>query len=116
MHFCRKLEESQKNLFTNEINDNVNARFACASSDAFQKEFQSCIQHKEAWQICSVCNDVLCAKCDNIINVLGRKWYIVNSVCFEFGDSTFDESETIKSKCIFGNYLKPGSRPAGPKQ
>ena len=30
MHFCRKLEESQKSLFTNEINDNVNARFACA--------------------------------------------------------------------------------------
>ena len=43
-------------------------------------------------------------------------------VCFEFGvlnlgTTTFDESETIGSKCIFGNHLKPGlSRPGGQKQ
>ena len=44
------------------------AHFACASSDVFQKELQSCIRHKEAWrlQICSVGNDALCVKCDHI--------------------------------------------------
>ena len=42
-------------------------------------------------------------------NILGRKWYVLNPV--------FDESETIESKCMFGNHLKPGlSRPEGPKQ
>ena len=41
-------------------------------------------------------------------------------VCFEFGvlnlgTTTFDESETLENKCIFGNHLKPGlSRPGGP--
>ena len=44
------------------------ARCPCASSDAFQKEFQSCIRYKEAWelQMCSVGNDALYAKCHNI--------------------------------------------------
>ena len=43
-------------------------------------------------------------------------------VYFEFGvlnlgTTTFDERETIGSKCTFGNHLKPGSsRPGGPKQ
>ena len=43
-------------------------------------------------------------------------------VCFEFGvlnlgTTTFDESETLESKYIFGNHLKPGlSRPGGQKQ
>ena len=36
-------------------------------------------------------------------------------VSFQLGTTTFDESETIESKCIFGNHLKPGlSRPGGP--
>ena len=48
-------------------------------------------------------------------NILGRKWYVLNSV--NLGNTTFDESETIGSKCIFGNHLKPGlSRTGGPKQ
>ena len=72
--------------------------------------------HKEAWrlQICSVGNDALCAKCDKISlkkeNIQGRKWYVLN-----LGTATFDENETIESKCIFGNHLKPGlSWPGGP--
>ena len=45
-------------------------------------------------------------------NILGRKWYVLN-----LGTTTFDESETLESKCIFGNHLKPGlSRPGGPKR
>ena len=45
-------------------------------------------------------------------NILGRKWYVLN-----LGTTTFDESETIESKCRFVNHLKPGlSRPGGPKR
>ena len=85
--------------------------------------FQTCIGHKEAWrlQICSVGNDVLCAKCDNI-SLQKKKIFWVENGIFEFGvlilgTTTFDESETIENKCIFGNHLKPGlSRPGGPKR
>ena len=75
------------------------AHFACASSDVFQKELQSCIRHKEAWRlkICSVGNDALCAKCDNISlikeNILGRKWYVLN-----LGTAIFDENETNRKQ------------------
>ena len=45
-------------------------------------------------------------------NILGKKLYVLNS-----GTTTFDEVESIGSKCTFGNHLKPGlSRPGGPKQ
>ena len=51
-----------------------------------------------------------------------RKYSGQKMVCFEFGvlnlgTTTFDESETIESKCRFVNHLKPGlSRPGGPKR
>ena len=45
-------------------------------------------------------------------NILGKKLYVLNS-----GTTTFDEIESIGSKCTFGNHLKPGlARPGGPKQ
>ena len=45
-------------------------------------------------------------------NILGKKLYVLNS-----GTTTFDEIESIGSKCTFGNHLKPGlSRPGGTKQ
>ena len=45
-------------------------------------------------------------------NILDKKMYVLNS-----GTTTFDEIESIGSKCTFGNHLKPGlSRPGGPKQ
>ena len=71
---------------SNRLSHYHHAHFACASSDVFQKELQSCIWHKEAWrlQICSVGNDALSVKRDDI-SVPKRKLYGYKMVCFEFG-------------------------------
>ena len=31
-------------------------------------------------------------------NILGRKWYVLNLVCFESGTATFDKRGTIESE------------------
>ena len=95
------------------------ARFACASSDFLERASKlhttQVLKHGE-------CRFVLLAMMlclPNVIifpykkeNILGKKLYVLNS-----GTTTFDEIESIGSKCTFGNHLKPGlSRPGGPKQ
>ena len=86
-------------LFTRELLRFIMLFLHVQSSDVFQKELQSCIRHKEAWRlkICSVGNDALCAKCDNISlikeNILGRKWYVLN-----LGTAIFDENETNRKQ------------------
>ena len=65
------------------------ARFACASSDVFQRELHNYTRHKQAWrlQICTIGNDALCVKGDNIslpkCKSPGEKNYVLNLVCFE---------------------------------
>ena len=67
-----------------------------------------------AMMLC-VPNGMICMSLQKIIwieNGMFSIWYVLN-----LGTTTFDESETIGSKCIFGNHLKPGlTRPEGPKQ
>ena len=94
------------------------ARFACASSDFFRKSFKAAYDTSKHGE----CRFVLLAMMlclPNVIifpykkeNILGKKLYVLNS-----GTTTFDEIESIGSKCTFGNHLKPGlSRPGDPKR
>ena len=66
------------------------ARFACASSDAFQRELLNYTRNKQAWQlqICTIGKDALCVTGDISLpkrKSPGKKRYILNLVCFESG-------------------------------
>ena len=67
------------------------ARFACASSDVFQRELHNYTRHKQAWrlQICTIAM-MLCVSKEIIFpyqkeNFPGKKWYVLNLVCSESG-------------------------------
>ena len=71
-------------------------RFACASSDVFQRELHNYTRQKQAWrlQICTIGNDALCVKGDNISlpkrKLLRKKRYVL-----KVGSEILVESETI---------------------